>query len=119
MMRRLSLARQLLWTAVSIALAKERKTNEMVLNDQDKIRIAREYFMRADHGRPDILELFHEDAEIYFPKFGFGSGRQSFLEMVKGFEGSLEYIQHDYDSFTFIPSGDYLIVEGTSWQNVR
>jgi ketosteroid isomerase-like protein len=34
--------------------------------------------------------------------------------MVKGFERSLEYIQHDYDSFTFIPSGDYLMVEGTS-----
>jgi hypothetical protein len=86
----------------------------MAVNDQEKIRIAREYFMRADQGRPDILELFHEDAEIYFPKFGFGLGRQSFLEIVKGFEGSLEYIQHDYDSFTFIPSGDYLIVEGTS-----
>jgi hypothetical protein len=52
--------------------------------------IAREYFMRADQGRPDILELFHEDAEIYFPQFGFGSGRNSFLEMVKGFEGTLE-----------------------------
>jgi len=67
--------KQLSWTAVSIALAKERKANEMVLNDQDKIRIAREYFMRADQGRPDILELFHDDAEIYFPKFGFGFGR--------------------------------------------
>src|SRR5712691_6287389 len=99
MMRRLSLARQLLWTVVSIASAKEIKANEMVSNDQDKIRIAREYFMRADEGRPDILELFHEDAEIYFPKCGFGFGRQSFLEMVKGFEGSLEYIQHDYDPF--------------------
>ena len=30
-------------------------------------KIAREYFMRADRGRPDILELFHEDAEVYFP----------------------------------------------------
>ena len=29
--------------------------------------ISREYFMRADHGRPDIFELFHEDAEVYFP----------------------------------------------------
>src|SRR5438093_13447297 len=114
MMRRLLLARQLLSTAVSIALAKERKTNEMVLNDQDKIKIAREYFMRADQGRPDILELFHEDAEIYFPKFGFGVGRNSFLELVKGFEGALESIQHDYDRLTFIPSADYLVVEGTS-----
>src|SRR6202008_5012891 len=87
----------------------ERKGSEMVSNDQEKVTIAREYFMRADRGSPDVLELFHEDAEIYFPKFGFGSGRQSFLEMVKGFEGSLEFIQHDYDDFTFIPSGDYLI----------
>jgi hypothetical protein len=34
--------------------------------------------------------------------------------MVKGFEGALEYIQHDYDRLTFIPSVDYLVVEGTS-----
>ena len=86
----------------------------MSLNDQDKITIAREYFIRADQGSPDILELFHEDAEIYFPKFGFGFGRQSLFEMVKGFEGSLEYIRHYYDSLIFIPSGDDLVVEGTS-----
>ena len=65
----------------------------MATKDQEMIKIAREYFMRADQGRPDILELFHEGAEIYFPKFGFGSGRNSFLEMVKGFEGSLELVR--------------------------
>ena len=53
-------------------------------DDQEKIKIAREYFMRADQGRPDILELFQEDAEVYFPKFGLGFGRNSFLGMVKG-----------------------------------
>ena len=63
----------------------------MASSDQEKIEIAREYFMRVDQGRPDILELFHEDVEVYFPKFGFGFGRNSFLEMVNGFEGSLEY----------------------------
>ena len=84
----------------------------MSLNDHEKITIAREYFVRADEGRSDILELFHEDAEIYFPKFGLGFGRQSLFEMVKGFEGSLEYIRHHYDTLTFIPSGDYLVVEG-------
>ena len=35
----------------------------MGTGDQEKIKIAREYFMRADQGRPDILELFHEDAK--------------------------------------------------------
>jgi len=34
--------------------------------------------------------------------------------MVKGFEGVLEYIQHDFDRLNFIPSADYLIVEGAS-----
>ena len=82
--------------------------------DQDRIKVAREYFIRADEGRADILELFHEDAEIYFPKFGFGFGRESLFEMVKGFAGALDYIRHDYDGLTFIPSGDYLVVEGTS-----
>jgi ketosteroid isomerase-like protein len=86
----------------------------MGTNDLEKVKIAREYLMRLDKGRPDILELFHEDAEIYFPKFGLGFGRNSFLEMAKGFEGVLEHIQHDYDGLNFIPSGDYLVVEGTS-----
>jgi hypothetical protein len=88
-------------------------------SNEERVKIAREYFMRADQGRPDVLELFHEDAEFYFPKFGFGFGRNSFLEMVKGFEGILESIQHDYDGFTFIPSGDYLVVEGTSHRSSR
>jgi hypothetical protein len=38
-----------------------------------------------------------EDAEIYFPKFGFGFGRESLFEMVKGFAGALDYIRHDYE----------------------
>src|SRR5882762_297882 len=101
-------------SALLQGIGREKNGGRMVVNDQEKIKIAREYLMRADQGRPDVLELFHEDAEIYFPKFGFGFGRNSFLEMVKGFEGVLEYIQHDYDRLNFIPSADYLVVEGAS-----
>jgi len=85
-----------------------------MLTDQEKIAIAREYFTRADDGRPDVLDLFHEEAEIYFPKFGFGHGRDSFFEMVKGFGGVLENIRHDYDTMIFIPADNYVVVEGTS-----
>ena len=35
--------------------------DEMSSNDQNKIALAREYFMRADQGRRDVLDLFHED----------------------------------------------------------
>src|ERR1700743_2989954 len=84
------------------------------MKDQEKITIAREYFIRADQGRADVLDLFQPDAEFYFPKFGFGFGRESLFELVKGFGESLEFIQHDYDGLRFIPSGDALVVEGTS-----
>jgi hypothetical protein len=49
-------------------------------DDQEKIKIAREYFMRADQGRPDILELFQEDAEVYFPKFDLDLDGTRFLK---------------------------------------
>ena len=86
----------------------------MDMNDQDKIKVAQEYFHRADQGRPDLLDLLDENVEIYFPKFGVAIGRQSLLEMVAGFQGKLESVQHDYENLVFIPAGDYLVVEGTS-----
>jgi hypothetical protein len=86
----------------------------MSFSDEDKIMIAREYFIRADQGKPELFDLFNDDFKFYFPKFGFGVGKESFLEMVKGFEGDLENIQHDYDTMIFIPSGNYVVVEGTS-----
>jgi len=86
----------------------------MTLTEHQKIAIAVEYFIRSDQGRPDVLELLHADVEIYYPKFGLRFGREALFELVKPFAGSLEYIRHDYDTLRFIPSGDYLIVEGTS-----
>ena len=79
-----------------------------------KIKIAESYFRLADQGSPKVLELFHEDAEIYYPKFGFGHGRESLFEMIQGFQGVLEFIKHDYDNLKFIASGDYVVVEGKS-----
>ena len=86
----------------------------MSLSDQEKIAIARNYFKLADRGDPKLMDLFHEDATYYFPKFGVGHGRSSVFEMVKGFAGVLESLKHDYDGFVFTPSGDRVAVEGTS-----
>ena len=99
---------------LSRVLRDERIHTTMGLNDEEKIALAREYLVRLDQGRPDVIDLFQEDAEIYFPKFGLGRGRDSLFEMGGGFAGALEYMQHDYDTLRFIPAGDYLAVEGTS-----
>jgi hypothetical protein len=77
-----------------------------VNSDDQRIKAAQDYFRLADQGRPELLDLFHDDAEIYFPKFGFGVGRQSLFEMIRGFVGTLEFIQHDYNALVFIPAGD-------------
>jgi ketosteroid isomerase-like protein len=86
----------------------------MSLSDEGKIAIALEYFRLFDAGDPKLVELFHDDATFYFPKFGVGRGRLSVLEMVKASAGVLEWIRHDYANFVFIPSADRLAVEGTS-----
>jgi ketosteroid isomerase-like protein len=80
----------------------------------DNVSIARSYFELADQGSPEVLDLLHEDFEIYYPKFGIAKGRNALLEMVSGFQGVLEFIRHDYDTLQVMPSGDHVIVEGTS-----
>lgn len=84
------------------------------INEQSRIKVVQDYFRFMDQGRPEILDLFHEDAEVYFPKFGIGRGRASLFEMIKGFEGAIEFIEHDYERLNIMPSGDYVVVEGTS-----
>jgi len=82
--------------------------------EDSNIALAKEYFIRGDARRPDLLELFHPDFQLYFPKFGIGRGPESFLQMVSGFAGDLESIEHDFSSYTFIAKGSYVVVEGTT-----
>jgi ketosteroid isomerase-like protein len=82
--------------------------------EDSNIALAKEYFIRGDARRPDLLELFHPDFQLYFPKFGIGRGPDSFLQMVSGFTGELESIEHDFSTYTFIAKGSYVVVEGTT-----
>ena len=45
------------------------------MKDQDKVAIAQQYFKKADQGSPEVLDLFDQDVELYFPKFGFRYGK--------------------------------------------
>ena len=83
-------------------------------SDEQKIELTKEYFRRADAGRPDLLDLFHEDALFYFPKFGVGHGRDSVPAMVAGFGAEIESIEHDFSDYLFIASGPNVAVEGTT-----
>jgi SnoaL-like domain len=80
----------------------------------DTVSIAKEYFVRLDAGSPTLLDLFTEDAQIFFPKFGIGRGRAAILEAMSGLGGRLQSIAHASDSFVYIASGNLLAVEGTT-----
>jgi hypothetical protein len=78
------------------------------------ISLAQDYFRRADAGRADLVELLTEDCQVYFPKFGVRRGRDAMGELAGGMGSQFEAVEHDYSTYTFISSGAYLVVEGTT-----
>jgi ketosteroid isomerase-like protein len=62
-----------------------------------------------------ILELFAEDATVYFPKWGIAHGRDEIGRMFGDVGATLRSILHDYDTFNYVMTGtDTFAVEGTS-----
>jgi hypothetical protein len=78
------------------------------------VSVAQDYFRRADAGRADIADLMTEDCQVYFPKFGIRRGRGAILELAGGMGSQFEAVEHDFSTYTFISSGPYLVVEGTT-----
>jgi hypothetical protein len=72
------------------------------------VAIAKEYFGRLDARSPTLLDLFTEDAQIFFPKFGVGRGRTAILEVMSGLGGRVQSIEHASDSFVYIASKNLL-----------
>src|SRR5258706_14807998 len=73
-----------------------------------------QYFIRADAGRADALDLFTDDVQLYFPKFGVAKGKQAFGELASGLLGSLSEFGHDLSSFRYVIAKDVVVVEGTT-----
>lgn len=76
------------------------------------LSLAREYFVRADAGRSDTMDLFTQDVEIYFPKFGVRRGYEALAQLGQGLLGSLERISHDLQRCMFTAAGQTVFVEG-------
>ena len=64
-------------------------------NQSRMLEAVEQYFIRADAGRADALDLFTDDVQLYFPKFGIAKGKQAFGELASGLLGSLGGLGHD------------------------
>ncbi len=105
--------------AASGGAAKAALTRTTMTNEQRK-SVVLEYLKAFDRGGKNtdgssILDLFADDAQVYFPKWGIANGKKEIGKLFGDVGGTLKSIRHDYSSFNWIFSGsDMVVCEGTS-----
>ena len=75
--------------------------------------IVRDFYKASDAG-VFRAELFVEDFEFIYPKFGLGHGVDEFRQMVAGVRAIRRRTVHHHDSFILIESERRVVVEGGS-----
>ncbi|WP_036020357.1 nuclear transport factor 2 family protein [Paraburkholderia mimosarum] len=84
-----------------------------IMTDEQRKSVALEYLKRLDRG-VDFFELFADDIQIYFPKYGVVNGVDEAKKLFSSTANVIARVWHDYAYFNFIIQGDLVVVEGTS-----
>lgn len=84
------------------------------MSETRMLEAVQEYFLRSDARRPDTVELFTDDVQIYFPKFGLTRGKSGLLELAEGLSGTLGELAHDLSTFRYHVAKNTVVVEGTT-----
>jgi hypothetical protein len=94
-------------------------TREIMTEEQRK-SVALEYLKAFDNGGVtsdggNILDMFADDAQVYFPKWGLATGKEQIGQLFGDVGGTINSILHHYSHFNWVFSGSDLVVcEGTS-----
>lgn len=81
----------------------------------ERIETVREAFRRIDAGDPALMDLYTDDVELFFPKFGRGRGKSDMAEFARRLWEDLSSLEHDIDGLDIMVAGDRIIVEGREW----
>ncbi|MFI6357997.1 nuclear transport factor 2 family protein [Streptomyces sp. NPDC050743] len=73
--------------------------------------VAIHYFRLVDATDPAVLDLFTDDARMFFPKFGFAAGKDQIGTFAQGPGRGISKIEHDIPGFTVLSSGNHVAVE--------
>lgn len=87
---------------------------QQTMTEEQRKSVALEYLKRLDHGE-GFFDLFADDAQVYFPKWGLANGRAEYERLFADLASILKSIRHDYAYFNYIIQGDHVVVEGTSY----
>lgn len=80
-----------------------------------RIETIREYFRRVDAKDPALPELFTDDVELFFPKFGTARGKAALARFAGRIARDAAQLTHDIDGLVFTVDGDRIAVEGREW----
>lgn len=83
------------------------------MTDEQRKHLALEYLKRLDTGG-DVVELFDEHAQVYFPKCPLATGTDAIRDLFTNVGAIVAAVAHDYAYLNFVGQGDTLVVEGTS-----
>ncbi|MBV8416255.1 MAG: nuclear transport factor 2 family protein, partial [Verrucomicrobia bacterium] len=77
------------------------------MTDEQRKSVATEYLKAFDHGGVtstggSILDLFAEDAQVYFPKWGLASGKEQIGKLFGDVGKTIKSIEHHYSHFNWI-----------------
>src|SRR5580700_3926347 len=90
------------------------------MTDEQRKSVAIEYLKAFDNGGVtsnggSILDLFAEDAQVCFPKWGLANGKEEIGSLFSDVGATLKSIAHHYSEFNWVFSGsDTVVCEGTS-----
>ena len=95
------------------------------MTDDQRKSVALEYLKAFDNGgvtstAASILDLFADDAQVYFPKWGLANGKEAIGRLFTDVGGTLKGIRHDYSHCNWVVTGtDLFACEGTSYGEHR
>lgn len=90
------------------------------MTDEQRKSVALEYLKAFDEGGVtstggSILDLFADDAQVWFPKWGLATGKEQIGRLFGEVGGTITSIRHGYADFNWVFSGgDVVVCEGTS-----
>ena len=78
--------------------------SRQTMTDEQRKSVALEYLKAFDNAGTtssggSILDLFAEDAQVMFPKWGLATGREHVGQLFTDIGGTLKSIQHRYSEF--------------------
>lgn len=80
-----------------------------------RIETVRDYFRKVDAKDPSLIDLFTDDVEFFFPKFGTARGKAAVARFGERIAREAAKLTHDIDGFVFTVQGNRVVVEGREW----